>query len=279
VRTFVGLKRLAREANEFRYSDLEKLLRGLEGDDRKLAVRIALVPLVEDRDAWRVLRPIILAALDSSALDDLRLANIVDREAEAPKFGHPKRRDAARAFLDVSRREVIKAEAERLILALAQSITAINASTAPCSAALVGLRDEARRQNLRPLPLALCEAAVRLFGERLPSSDLLIQGSREAERSPELGVGLVLAAALVNTAGDARANGDLARRDALLDELRALARAYPDVGVREQLAMGLFNTLNDAKAEDTLAATRCSTNCARWAAPIQMTRSCASRWQ
>ena len=32
VRTFDGLKRLAKEANEFRYRELEKLLLGLEGD-------------------------------------------------------------------------------------------------------------------------------------------------------------------------------------------------------------------------------------------------------
>ena len=39
-----------------------------------------------------------------------------------------------------------------------------------------------------------------------------------------------------------------ARRDALLDELRALARTYPDDAVmRARLAQGLFNTL---KAED-----------------------------
>jgi hypothetical protein len=40
----------------------------------------------------------------------------------------------------------------------------------------------------------------------------------------------------------------------LLDELRALARAYADdAAVRQQLARGLFNTLIDAKAEDDLA--------------------------
>jgi hypothetical protein len=221
VRTFDGLKRLAQEANEFRYRELEKLLRGLDGDSRKLAVRISLVPLAEDAYVWRALRPIILARLDPSALDDLKLANILDREAEAPKFGHPKRRDAACAFLDVSRREAVRAEAESLIFALARSITTIDPSTASQSAALVGLGDEARRQNLGPLPLALCDAAVILFGERLSSSDSLIKGAHEAQRLPELRVGLVLAAGLVNTLGDAKAHDYLAHRDALLDELRA----------------------------------------------------------
>ena len=53
---------------------------------------------------------------------------------------------------------------------------------------------------------------------------------------------------------DAKTESHLARRDALLDELRALARAYPDdVAMREQLASGLLNTLNHTKVDDDLA--------------------------
>jgi hypothetical protein len=43
------------------------------------------------------------------------------------------------------------------------------------------------------------------------------------------------------------------RRDALLDELRALVHSYPDdAAMREQLANGLWRTLDDAKAEGAL---------------------------
>ena len=71
---------------------------------------------------------------------------------------------------------------------------------------------------------------------------------------PEPSVGLLLATALRNALIDAKTEGHLARRDALLDELRALARAYPDdVAMREQLARGLLNTLNHTKAEGDLA--------------------------
>jgi len=95
AKTLDGLKQLAKDANEFRYRDLEQLLRGLDGDCRKLAIRTALVPLVDDVDAWRTLRPIILDTLDPNALDDLKLTNVLEKEAESPKFGHPTRRDAA----------------------------------------------------------------------------------------------------------------------------------------------------------------------------------------
>ena len=91
----------------------------------------------------------------------------------------------------------------------------------------MGLRDEAMRQGLGVLPLALCAAALRLFGGPMPSPDPLIEGAREARRSREPGLELLLAAALVNTQIDAKAEDDLARRDGLLDELRALAACLP----------------------------------------------------
>ena len=149
MRTFDGIQRLAREANEFRYSDLEKLLLGLEGDRRKLAVRIALVPSAEGDDAWRALRNIILTDLDPNSLDDLKLANVLDKEAETPKFGHSTRRDAARAFLGARRREAVRAEAEGLIFGLARCVAEIDVNSLPYVAALAGLRDEARATKSR----------------------------------------------------------------------------------------------------------------------------------
>jgi hypothetical protein len=81
-----------------------------------------------------------------------------------------------------------------------------------------------------------------------------MEGAGEARKSGEPGLGFLLAVGLFHSLNDAKAEGDLARRDALLDELRALARDYPDdTVVRELLAGGLANTLNDAKAEDDLA--------------------------
>ena len=88
-RTFDGLERLAKEANEFRYSDLEKLLLALDGDRRKLAVRIALVPLAEDTDMWQALRPVILAELDANALDDLKNENVLDSTGRSAQIWSP----------------------------------------------------------------------------------------------------------------------------------------------------------------------------------------------
>jgi hypothetical protein len=248
AKTFDGLKQLARDAHVFRYRDFEKLLSDLDGDRRKLAARIALVPLVEAADTWQALRPIMFGSLDPNAFDDLRLSNVLNKEAEAASFGHGIRRDVARSFMDTRRPEAIRVEAEYLIPALARSVTAIDGSGIHFCEALRGLRDTASRHHLGALPLTLCEAAGSLLGEQAFSFESVIEGSQQARRAHEAGLGLILSASLFNTLIDARGKDDLNRRDALLDELRALARDYPDdAAVRDRLARGLFNALNDTK--------------------------------
>jgi hypothetical protein len=254
AKTFDGLAQLAQDANAFRYRDLEKLLLNLDGDRRKLAARIALIPLVEAGDAWAALRPILLMKLDSNALDDLKLSNVLDKGIAVPRFGHQTRRDAARSFLDARRPEAMRAEAKYLIFALARSVTTLDTRTISFGEALRGLRDKAAQYDLGSLPLALCEIARTLFSERPSSLVPVIAGVQQARRSREAGLGFILSAGLFNMLIYAKAEGDLARRDALLDELHALARTFPDdAAVRHWLARGLFSRLIYAKAEGDLA--------------------------
>ena len=76
------------------------------------------------------------------------------------------------------------------------------------------------------------------------------------EKSQELVLELprivpLVSMAILNTLVHAKKANDLARRDALLDELRALASNHPDQpAVREPLANALFNTLCYAKEEN-----------------------------
>jgi hypothetical protein len=63
-----------------------------------------------------------------------------------------------------------------------------------------------------------------------------------------------LARGLYNTLNDVSEEGDLVRRDALLDELRELAKRHADdAAVRERLIRGLSNTRNYAIGEGDLA--------------------------
>jgi len=218
-----------------------------------LAARIVLAPLVEDADAWQALRLIMLGNLDPNALDDLKLSNVLEKEVGAPSFGHATRRDVARSFLDTRRPEAVRAEGEYLILALAQSVNMIDISAAHYIETLYGLRDTVRQYNLGSLPLALCEAAGT-FLEDDPSSIIsLIEGVQQACRSREAGFGFILATGLFNLLHHAMVEGDLTRRDALVDELRVLARTFPDdAAVHDRLARSLVSVLYNARAQDDL---------------------------
>jgi len=135
----------------------------------------------------------------------------------------------------------VGSEAGGLTLAFARSATATEASTNDCALSfrdgalsLRGLRDIVEQEDLGPLPLAPCQAGAVLLGERLSSSAVLLKGAQQARKAHETGIGLVLAAALSEILGHEKSEEDPADRDALLDELRALAANYAnDAAMRE----------------------------------------------
>ena len=97
------------------------------------------------------------------------------------------------------------------------------------------------------LAQTVCFAAVALFREPVPPGPLDKAASLVGRAA---GLAPLLAMGLVNTLYHAKAEDDLPRRDALLDELRALATTWPDdAAVREQLVRGLAKTMLDAAEE------------------------------
>ena len=196
ARTFDELAQLAKKAYEYRYDNLENLLTDLTGDGLSLVVRIALVPLIDDVEAWWALRDIIFDKLNTAELDALKKSNILEEHDGAFTFGDAKRRDAARSLLEREHGEAVRIETQGLIPALARSLVWRDVSTFRNAAALSGLRDAARHHRLGPLLLGLCEAAAKVLGKHLPSPDSLIDASRRAQGSRDAGFGLVLAAAL-----------------------------------------------------------------------------------
>ena len=241
----------AREAQDLSFPELKELLDALEGERLRAAVRIALLPMLQDRSAWTALRQHVLASLPPDVLDRLRQASVL-QSVNPPGFGHAKRAEAALRRLQGWNGATVASEAECLILALAGSIRRIDETALFPASALHALLKVAVASELGALPRAICESAATMFGERLGSSPRLFADARDATLL-DPGVLFVLATGLLNTLNHAKAEGDLRRRDALLDELRALAAAHADAAsVREQLAKGLYDTLNHAKAEDDL---------------------------
>ncbi len=253
VETKDEARRIADNAHRYRFPELESLAKSLKGEQRKMAIRVALLPSIADRSTWSALREIAIEGLPEETVDDLKLAKVLD-SADPPSFGHAKRWEAAIAHLTEHSRVTLRAEGKALILRLAQSITGFDPRFIPAGSALRGLAGHAQSLECDMASVMLCQSAITLFGEPPPRVESFLRGARQARALNLPGLAPLLAMGLFNTLNHAKAEDDLARRDALLDELRALAGAYPDdPAVRERLAMGLFNTLNHAKAEDDLA--------------------------
>jgi hypothetical protein len=193
----------------------------------------------------------ILANLATDSIDDLRLSKVLE-EAEPPSFGHVKRWEAARSWFIENRRETARTEAEALILRLATPVQAAEPRFLPNLMTLWSLRLTCRELSLSAVAVALCE----LVGMGLDAqirSEILIFGARQA-RAPEFGgVVPLLATGLSDALINAKKEGDLARRDVLLEELHGLAKAHPDSSTAQaQLAKALFNMLHYTNDEGDL---------------------------
>jgi hypothetical protein len=242
----LDLRRVADDAQNYRFHELESLLRVLQGDQATLAIRVALVPVVA-----APLRNFVIAGLSEDAADDLKLGKVLE-SADPPSYGHLKRLEAARAWLLGNRPAAVRGEGTVLISRLAQSVTDLDARHMFSAAALRELANVAHDKDWGAVAVALCQAASSLL-DHSASASAMISGARTARSLQSFDAAPLLAIGLANTLAYAKAEEDLPRRDALLDELRALSAAYPaEAAVREPLANGLFNTLIHAKAAEDL---------------------------
>src|SRR6267378_63694 len=108
------------------------------------------------------------------------------------------------------------------------------------------------RSSANPRPMVLRATAVAshtAFTPPRPAVSASLAATSRRPRSSRNGATaskrhLMAATSITSPKYDAKAENDLARRDALLNELRALAQAYPDHdAMRQSLAGGLVNTL------------------------------------
>ena len=246
------LIKVAADAQNYRFSELDQLLPPLDGDQRRMSIRLALVPLGEAK-AWSALKEELLdGLLGDDLIDDLALAGVLE-ETDPPSFGHPKRLEAIRKWLVEHRKAAVRTEAESLIKRLSATIRGVDPEFALHASVLWGMVPASQELNIDGASAALCQAAATLFADFSKVDDALIRGAEKA-RAGEFSTAMpLLAMGLFNTLNHAKEKNDLGRRDELLEELRGLAEAHPDeAAVRERLAGGLFNTLNDAKEENDL---------------------------
>ena len=244
------LRQLADQAHRYLYKEFEQLLPGLPGDSpaRRLAMRLTIFP-TSNPWFWSVVKSRLLGEIDETLLDTLYQHQVLE-SVDPPSYGHDKRWEAARQWCYETWRIGFKREAEQMILVMGADVHAAEERVLPLVTGLAVLVADARAWGLSPLPQALCQCAASLIGQLdAVDADNLLRAIPNAD----LYARSLIAMGLVNTLNHAKAEENLPRRDALLEELRALAAHYPDdAAVREQLAMGVFNTLNHAKAEEDL---------------------------
>ena len=257
------LKALAEDANAYRFGEFKVVVPALSDDERCLAMRLALLPSAGSEGGWKALHDVVLQGSQARYLDALKREKLLD-VSTPPSYGQTKRSEAALQCFTDDYREELREEAGSHIVRLGSRVGNTSPEGLPFVGALITLLPIATDLDLPNLPLAACRIALSLIGIQDPLAPETLLGAVETARkdgtqaavAPLLAMGLVntmLAMGLVNTIIDAKQGEALEGRDALLEELRQLARTYSDdAAVRERLAAGLFNTMVDAKQEEAL---------------------------
>lgn len=249
--SLLDLRRLADDANKYRFREFDDLLPQLSDAEQSLAMRLSLVTSVNNEENWKSLRSTILDGIKSSTLDSLRSKQILE-EVRPPVYGHAKRREAAIQWFKRNRGEEFVEETESLINRLATHITRLTSEELPFAAALASLAIP--ELQLSDEAMALWQIGCSLYRLGQIKSDVLIRGVRVVRTMKNLAAtAAFFGIGLTNTIVLSKQEEALERRDTLLDELRLLASTFPDdAAVRESLAGGLFNTIIQAKLEGAL---------------------------
>ncbi len=214
-----ALARVAAEAHAGRFRDVERALDTLDDSLLALAIRLMLAPL-DDHPLDSRFATVVLGGRPATGLERLKRAGVLD-SLTPPSFGHPKRLETAIRWTDAERRLPLRAHLPGLAADLARPLRGTSPDGAPFAAALAALGPHCRNRGA-PLAEALSMAAASLFGR--PTA-LPVAGLAPAAIPPDTAA--LMSMGLFNTLVHAKDEGDTTRRDAQLDELRALAAAHP----------------------------------------------------
>jgi hypothetical protein len=246
MQTQTDLVRIAGEAQAYRFSELEGELGQLEGGQRRLALRLALLPASASRDGWDALRHTVLAGDDGDVLDEAQLDDLLGltilESVDPPSFGHAKRLEAAVTWFAKRRPTELRLQVGVLARCLALRIDGVTQASPQTITAATSLRDLASfapTGGADPWPAALCAAATTLFRKTAPTLALTVRDWILRPDSDIVG-GRLLAMGLVNAVWFAVKSGDRQGGGELLGTLAALAQRLPaDELVQAQYSNGL----------------------------------------
>jgi hypothetical protein len=249
MRTGEDLERVAGEANSYEYLTFTRLLGGLGDEDRALAIRLVLLPLASRAEQWDALRPVALEGAAGKVLDKLKRTGVLETSSP-PSYGHATRFSAAVGWFADNCEEEMRDEANGVVLGLAGAVTNASADGLPFLESLAGVRRWRVSLKLPRLAGALCESAYSLLSRDGVATEVF---SGVSLGKAEEGAVRLFSMGLLNALNEAKRLNQLAQRDRILEELRALERTCSqDSIVRESLVRALMNTMYEVKLEGDL---------------------------
>ena len=237
-------------AKSNRYPEFDRF-RDMTPDEQKLGLRLAICKQLSDLQEWNLLEPILTEGLGEGTFAKLQTEHLL-KPIEYPTFGHQTRHQAALDWFIANLPAILSDQVDHVIRMLGAKVQDVDDHSLPFILALVALRKSVGGLTISTQSEAIVNCAfvlTELSIEDQSSYKMLSRADWKAAAAWGECAAL-LSMGLFNTLYYAKAEGDLPRRDALLDELRDLRVGFPDDAlVRERLAKGLFNTLIDAEDE------------------------------
>jgi hypothetical protein len=251
LHTLEDFKKVASDANANRFAEFETLLPTLSESERRLSIRLVMLPANSNAEDWAALRTVVLEDGQAKDIDRIKKIGVIEL-VSPPTYGHTKRAEAAFQWFVINSYEELREVCEHLILNLGGQIQDIGPRDVPFATSLLTLDPLAFEMKLTHVAQGVCQAARTLFSNQDIAANKLIDGAAASTTSNPAHrlVAPLLAVGLLNALNDAKRQNALSARDAVLEQMRQLFHTYPDVAlVRGQLASGLNNATVDAIEE------------------------------
>ena len=240
-----GLQKIAEGTNTDHLAEFNELMPKLSYTERRLGMRLALLPATQEPDTWHALRTIVLDDTQIRVLDSLKRKNVLEASSP-PTYGHSKRSEAALQWFVDNSHEELRELCESLVLRLGESIRQGRPEEVPVVSSIVTLRPLVEKLQLSVVSHAVCDAALSLVSYQNTDVKPLLDAVLEISKSEtNASLATLFSFALYNAIKRKTAPE---RSDDFLNGLQKLSLAFPDdERVRVQFAKALFCALNHIK--------------------------------
>ncbi len=156
-----SLYEIAEDAQNYRYREFDKLLPPLQGDELKMAIRIALFYRLNEL-WWLFFRGVLCEGLNPNVWEELIQSGVFEKHSY-PKYGHDTRHEfALRRFINL-RPDTTKQELERVVFGLAERVQYVDERDMHFIEALGGLLGQVIQCGLSEFAQAICIAANEIL--------------------------------------------------------------------------------------------------------------------